>query len=157
MGETGRNLSVRLEEHRRACTLGLENNAVAIHSISLDHRIDFKNSKIVCKEPNITKRRVIEGALIHSLDTFKHNKSFNKEDDIVSNFISYNVLKFASAAHTPVVPYLSLAQVQGVNPGTSTDAENHQRNVHQPPPNPQALRRSQRIRNRRQQDLDPPD
>ena len=155
MGETGRGLSVRLEEHRRACTLGQENNAVAIHSLSLDHRINFKNSKIVYKEPNVTKRRVIEGALIHSSNTFKHNKPFHKEDDIISNSISYNVLKLA--AHTPVVSHLSIAQAEGGTSDASTDAGSDQRNDNQPPSNPQALRRSQRIRNRQQQDLHPPD
>ena len=153
-------MSVRLDEHRRACTIGQENNAVAVHTLSLDHQINFRNSKVIYKEPNITKRRVIEGALIHSLNTFKNNKSFNEEDDIIRNFITFDFLKFKSAAHTPVVSSLSLAQAQGEvavqwTPDATTDAENLQRNDHQPPDNPPALRRSERIRNRLPQDLDP--
>ena len=76
--------------------------------------------------------------------------------------LSLNFLKFKSAAHTPVVSSLSLAQAQGEvalqwTPDAGTEAENLQRNDHQAPVNPLALRRSGRIRNRLPQDLDPPD
>ena len=152
VGETGRNLAVRLDEHRRACSVGQENNAVAVHSISLDHRINFRESKVICKEPNVTKRRIIEGALIHSLDTFKNNKSFSKEDDLISNFITFNILKFKKVAHISVDSSLSFAQAQDENPDAGTDAGN-ERNL--PPSNPQAVRRSQRIRNRPPRELDP--
>ena len=157
VGETGRNLSVRLDEHRNACSKGLDHNAVATHTLSLDHRINFKDSKIIYKEPNVTKRRVAEGALIHSLKTFKNNKSFNDEDDVISNFISHNVL----AAHSPVVSSLFSAQTQGIvalqqthDVGTDAEDRSRQGNDHQPPDNP-PVRRSERVRQRLIQDLDP--
>ena len=144
--------------------MGQENNAVATHTLSLDHRINFKDSKIIYKEPNVTKRRVVEGALIHSLKTFKNNKSFSEEDDIISNFISFNVLNFDIAAHTPVVSSLLSAQAQGEVvmqqiPEAGTDAVNrpHHGNDLQPPANPPGPRRSQRIRMRLRQDYLAPD
>ena len=167
VGETGRSLSVRLDEHKRACASGQENNAVATHSLSLDHRIYFKNSKIIYKESNVTKRRVVEGALIHSLNTFKNNKSFCEEDDILSNMISSHVLKSDKAAHTLVVSSLSHAQALDEvalqrSPDAGTDAENiHQprslrpENDHQQPSNRPVPRRSQRIRQRQLHDLNP--
>ena len=45
VGETGRNLEVRIEEHKRACRIGLENSVVARHALDASHRIDWNNSK----------------------------------------------------------------------------------------------------------------
>ena len=137
--------------------MGQENSAVATHTLSLDHRINFKDSRIIYKEPNVTKRRVVEGALINSLKTFKNNKSFSEEDDIISNFISFNVL----AAHIPVVSSLFSAQAQdgvveqqipdaGTDPDDRPNPGNDQLSHDNPP-----ARRSQRIRMRLTQHLNP--
>ena len=137
--------------------MGLTNSAVATHSLNLDHRIDFKNSSIVYRETDTCKRRVVEGALIHSLDTFCNNKSFSEEDDIISHFISKNVVKMDVAANSLVVSSFPHAQarddvVPRLNPVADTEAglnqdahrilNNQQHNS--PPP----LRRSVRLRDR---------
>ena len=71
VGESGRGLQIRLQEHKRACSIGLQNSAVANHALDLDHRIDFKNTKLVYKDSDIGRRRVVEGAIIHSVSTFE--------------------------------------------------------------------------------------
>ena len=87
VGETGRNIMTRLDEHKRACRMGTQSNAIANHSLDLDHRINFKDASIICKNSNVAQRKVIEGALIHILDTFADNKAFSQDDDITSAFI----------------------------------------------------------------------
>ena len=87
VGETGRNLPIRLEEHKRACRMGYANSAVANHSLNLDHRIDFHKATIINSNNIIAQRRVIEGALIHCLDTFEGNKTFSQDDTLTSRYI----------------------------------------------------------------------
>ena len=88
-GETGRGLETRLEEHKRACRIGSQYSSVAKHTLELGHIIDWKSSKIVYKENNVGRRRVVEGALINLLDVFENNKSFTQEDV----FLDYLVCK----------------------------------------------------------------
>ena len=153
VGETGRGLDTRMDEHKRACSVGMENSAVANHSLDLDHRIDFKNSKIVYKEADVGKRRVVEGALIHCIKTFKNNKSFNEEDDVLSHFIFDFVKNSKGAADTLGDPLLSIAGTQRVGAGEVPVARHHHEmpNRHQDVQQYQEdilPRRSTRIRNR---------
>ena len=113
MGETGRGLDIRMNEHKRACSMGMENSAVASHSLDLDHRIGFKKSKIIYKDADMSRRRVVEGAVIHCIETFKNNKSFNEEDDILSHFIFNFVKNSKGAADTLGDPLLSIAGTPG--------------------------------------------
>ena len=85
VGESGRTLATRIGEHKQACRQGNPNNAIATHS--LDHRINFNDARIICHNNSISKRRVIEGAIIHTVDTFPGNKSFSQEDYFTSKFI----------------------------------------------------------------------
>ena len=87
VGETGRDLDVRVREHKYACRTGAPNSAVARHTLDDGHRINFKEAAIVCNESDIGRRRVIEGALIHLLPTFSGNASFSSEDTITSRMI----------------------------------------------------------------------
>ena len=86
-GETGMSLEVRIEEHKRACRLGSENNMIAKHSWEMDHRINWKDSKIIYKENNVGKRRVVEGAFIGICNTFENNKAFTHEDKMTNLLI----------------------------------------------------------------------
>ena len=60
--------------------IGAQNSAVASHTLNLDHRIDFSNCRFVYKSNHTKTRRVAEGVLINSLETFTGNKSFTSED-----------------------------------------------------------------------------
>ena len=155
VGETGRGLQKRLQEHKRACSIGLQNSAVANHSLNLDHRIDFNSTKIIYHDSDISRRRVVEGAFIHAISTFENNKSFNEEDDIISNIIFRSVSKRRKAAFISADPLLSFAQARDViatdhrhDAGTdgATAMQEHD-NYHEDEIRPQP-RRSQRIRNR---------
>ena len=163
VGETGRGLDIRLDEHKRACLMGMENSAVANHTLDLDHRIGFKKSKIVYKDADMGRRRVVEGAVIHCSKTFKNNKSFSEEDDILSYFIFNSVKNSKGAADTLGDPLLSIAGARGVpnlhNPGVGAGdvPVYHQQHHHEirneqqdaPRQNQDILpRRSARLRNR---------
>ena len=133
VGETGRSLDIRIDEHKRACRYGLENSAVAQHSLQLDHRINFENTKIIYNDSNIGRRRVVKGAVINSVKTFHKNKSFSEEDNIITNFIFNVIVRNSKATHTLGDPFLSLAQAQGDvssrrNPDAGTYADQQQPN-----------------------------
>ena len=80
VGETGRGLEIRLREHKGAVTRNSPGSAVAKHCWEKDHRMDFRNSKMVFKNNNISHRRVVEGALIRELRVVDGNKAFTTED-----------------------------------------------------------------------------
>ena len=83
VGETGRNLEIKKKEHARDIRNWNVNSAIANHCWKEgDHKMDFKNSKIVYKSNNVKIRRLIEGVLIDSIPTIEGNKSFSKVDSI---------------------------------------------------------------------------
>ena len=87
IGESGRGLSVRINEHKNACRRGQDNNMIAKHVWDRNHRIDWDSSKIIYKSNDIGKRRVVEGALIGLLNTFDNNKAFTSEDPLTNLLI----------------------------------------------------------------------
>lgn len=87
VGETGRGFAIRKQEHINACRMGYTNNAIVSHTLHDGHRIDFDKAALISKTSNIRTRRVIEGALIHQLDTFPGNKSFSTDDDLTSLYV----------------------------------------------------------------------
>ena len=109
IGESGRGLDVRLEEHKRACRLGNSYSAVATHTLELDHRIGFKQSSIIYKCRNRNIRRTVEGALINLNNTFDNNKSSTKEDHLTNLIICkaaniYNPCNISATTHTAASP-----------------------------------------------------
>ena len=98
MGETGRDVGVRLDEHKRACRRGDSDNAIAVHSLGLDHRIGFSVARLVFISSNICIRKTVEGALISLNSTFKNNKNSAKENSLVS-FILCSELKIKNACN----------------------------------------------------------
>ena len=125
VGETGRNLEVRLEEHKRACRLGLENSMVAKHALEISHRINWNQSSIIYKSSNIGKRRVVEGAVINMIETFENNKSFTQEDKFINRLVCQSVrinIDHLNAAPSAQVVSLSPAQALAVT--ANAGAEN---------------------------------
>ena len=90
VGESGRDLQTRLNEHKNACRQGNEYSAIANHSLQNDHRIDFKRADVIFKSNCIHKRRIVEGALIRQLNTFTGNKAFTIDDNIIDKLICRN-------------------------------------------------------------------
>ena len=69
IGETGRTLKVRLKEHHRAVNVSDANNGIAVHANEHDHPVDWSSAKILHKETNFIKRKVVEA--LHISET-KH-------------------------------------------------------------------------------------
>ena len=69
VGETKRSFRTRKKEHirdvRDATTKSIEENSTALckHSITLDHELDWENSKVLTFETNYRKRKFIESFL----------------------------------------------------------------------------------------------
>ena len=87
VGESGRGLEVRLNEHRGAVNRNQRGSAVAKHCWEKDHRMDFSNSRIVYKSNSIGHRRVVEGALIREVKVVEGNKAFTSEDSFSRRLI----------------------------------------------------------------------
>ena len=65
IGETGTTLKTRLQEHKRDVRLGhITINAVAYHTHSQLHQIDWDNTETVDGEKQLYKRRVKEAVHI---------------------------------------------------------------------------------------------
>ena len=69
IGETGRNLSLRLKEHKTNCEkCELEKSAVAKHTWTYDHRIKWNESTILAVDNHKYSRKMRE-----SIEIEKHN------------------------------------------------------------------------------------
>ena len=157
IGESGRGLDIRLEEHKRACRLGNNYSAVATHTLDIGHRIGFSQSAVVYSCQDRNTRRTIEGALISLNDTFDNNKSSTNEDKYTNSMICkkagiknmYNISATLCTAASPLHSQVSLAPPDDGTPDTGTYAE---RPVPPEPPDnrnarPRNLRRRPRRRN----------
>ena len=60
IGETGRNLNVRLTEHKRATRNGDINNHIAEHHLQTNHRIDWDSAKCITYCTNYYQRLTLE-------------------------------------------------------------------------------------------------
>ena len=52
IGQTGRKLTERMNEHKRAVNKNNTSNAVARHANEMNHKPDFENKKIIQREKN---------------------------------------------------------------------------------------------------------
>ena len=65
IGETGRNLEIRVKEHKASLRKGdPEISKLAEHSITTGHRFKFEETKVIGKEPNWRHRKVHEAGEI---------------------------------------------------------------------------------------------
>ena len=60
IGETSRNLNVRLIEHKRATRNGDINNHIAEHHLQTNHRIDWDSAKCITYSTNYYQRLNLE-------------------------------------------------------------------------------------------------
>ena len=98
IGETGRDLSVRFKEHKKAVADLREDNGIASHVIDTGHTIDFVTSSLLYPCKDLKVRRVVESAIIctqraHCLNqnTGFYPLDFHSSDLIVKSIYS-NVL-----------------------------------------------------------------
>ena len=74
IGETGKNLEIRLKQHKSAYNRCDENNAMFMHAWNKDHRIDWSNAKVILKCANPKKRRILEAMKINEHENFNLQK-----------------------------------------------------------------------------------
>ena len=71
--KTGRNLSLRLKEHKTNCEKAeLEKSAVAKHSWTNDHRIKWNEASILATESHKFSRKMRESIEIEKHTTFSY-------------------------------------------------------------------------------------
>jgi hypothetical protein len=64
IGETGRSLSTRLNEHKLAIKNHNTNNALYVHSFEEDHKFNLSDAHLIYKSNDIHTRKVVEASLI---------------------------------------------------------------------------------------------
>ena len=80
IGETGRNLSLRLKEHKTNCEkTKLEKSAVAKHSWTNDHRIKWNEASIL-----VTENHKFSHKMRESIEIEKHNTIDQEEKPLDS-------------------------------------------------------------------------
>jgi len=78
IGETGRTLKTRLQEHKRDVRFGHTTiNAVAYHAHSQLHQIDWDNAEVVDQEQQFYRRRVKEAIHIRTQRTSTKTRAYN--------------------------------------------------------------------------------
>lgn len=87
IGQTGRNLSGRIASHKSDCKLKKPSCALAEHSISTFHNINFNEPTILAIEENYSKRNFLEMVYVS-----KEPNSMNKRSDIANLSIIYNYI-----------------------------------------------------------------
>ena len=77
IGETGRTLTKRIEEHKKDIEKQKPDSGVAEHIRDTDHFFDFKKAKIVYPSKNTLKRHIVESTLIASLKKSEETCNLN--------------------------------------------------------------------------------
>ena len=64
MGETGRTLKQRVTEHKRAVKNADSSNGLAVHVTKTQHRIEWNEAEVICREEQWMKRKIKESLMI---------------------------------------------------------------------------------------------
>ena len=93
IGETSRNLHIRLKEHKRDIRIGNSNNALFLHISQHNHNIDFNSAKMLTYINNKNLRRIFEAAAISFLSSLNTRPGFYNISPYLSKHIlnSYNI------------------------------------------------------------------
>ena len=70
VGQTGKDLGIRLQQHRDAVRLGKWENAVYRHRFETSHAINWNGARLVYKSPDEFKRLTVESSLIMHVPNF---------------------------------------------------------------------------------------
>ena len=76
IGETSRNLHIRLKEHKRDIRIGNSNNALLLHTSQHIHNIDFNSAMMLTYIHNKNLRRIFEAAAISFLSSLNTRPGF---------------------------------------------------------------------------------
>ena len=67
IGQTGKFLEKRLEQHKQSVRYGQENNAVFCHVRDFNHSINWQETKKIGSSNNILEQNIIESRFINPL------------------------------------------------------------------------------------------
>ena len=68
VGQTGRNLSLRIKEHKKAVeTFNTDTSALAEHVLSEDHHINWEETTVIGRHPFTNTRCIVESWFINTL------------------------------------------------------------------------------------------
>ena len=87
MGETGRDLSVRLNEHKGYIRNQNNNSAIFNHVRDENHSMNWSNSKIVYSSNKKSDRLAVESTLIKVLPNFNNSGGVNVIDPLSASII----------------------------------------------------------------------
>ena len=76
IGETGKELKHRIQEHKQALRRDDDLNSLVQHRNLLNHQIDINNATTIHKEDDLTRRKLIEAAIISEYNTFDQRPGF---------------------------------------------------------------------------------
>ena len=93
IGETGRDLNVRIKEHKRAVSLLKEDNGISSHAKNSGHSNSLGGTSMLYRCNNFKLRRVIESAFLHTnrRDTINQNIGFYPLGSSLSKLIVSSV------------------------------------------------------------------
>ena len=69
IGETGRTMNLRMKEHQRAVKYDNTLNGISVHANTTRHAIAWETNKVLHKEKDWNKRKVLEALYIREEQT----------------------------------------------------------------------------------------
>ena len=88
IGETGRDLPTRIKEHKNNIRDLKNDNGIASHFHSSNHRIDFVNANLIYKSNDCKTRKIIESAFI----SLNNSSSLNQNAGFFP--LGFNISRF---------------------------------------------------------------
>ena len=88
IGETGRDLDTRIKEHKYACKVGNNNNAIFVHSYNNNHVIDWTSSQMLYNCSNFKKRRIVESVCIDKYENFNLSEGTFRLDPVIKGLVA---------------------------------------------------------------------
>lgn len=85
IGQTGKELNVRLKQHKYSVRSGQMSNALFVHLRDFNHCINWEEAKVIVKSNSYLNRNIIESSLIK--DTFVNNLNLSHGLYKLDNFI----------------------------------------------------------------------
>lgn len=87
-GQSGKGLLTRLKQHKYSVRTGQMSNGIFLHLNNFNHRINWEGAKVLLYCNNITKRNIIESALIrNSSNLMNISQGMYKLDRFIINHI----------------------------------------------------------------------
>ena len=93
VGQTGKDLAVRVKQHKYSVRTGQTSNALFVHMRDLNHPIDWSNASAMIQCNSFINRNIIESSLIKNSDNINLSSGMFKLDSFITERISRQVLK----------------------------------------------------------------